>query len=149
MYPVSEALPIHPSIMSTPSKIQVPRNADSMHITALSLYEERCYVEVSWTDGNAGFGTKFIGPRSSFVLVDKVFGQSIVSLHDNLPKEITVSFKFHETTATVGTPISANVGPQGSGTQIQLTSFATSDERQEKPTTITILFGGALHGLKK
>lgn len=133
----------------SPIKIQVPPTAKSMHLTALSLYENRCHVDVSWTDGSATFGTKFIGPNASYVLTDKVFGQSIVSLHDSVPAEITVDFKFSDTTAAVSPPVTATVGPQGNSTQIQITGYATSDERQEKPTTVTILFESPLRGIKK
>lgn len=86
-----------------------------MYLTALSLYEERSSVAVSWTDGSATFGATFVGPNPQFVLADKVFGLPVISLNDSIPKEISVSFKFHDTTHSVSSPATANVGPQGNG----------------------------------
>jgi len=135
--------------MATPLKIQVPQGTTSMYLTALSLYEERSQIAVNWTDGSATFGATFVGPNPQYVLADKVFGQPIISLNDSIPKEISVSFKFHDTTHTVSSPTTTNVGPQGNGTQVQITGFAASDKNREKPTTITILFQSNFHGIKK
>ncbi|KAL2064330.1 hypothetical protein VTL71DRAFT_4824 [Oculimacula yallundae] len=135
--------------MATPVNIQVPEGTTSMYLTALSLYEDRSQIAINWTDGSATFGATFVGPNSTFVLADKVFGQPIISLNESVPKEISVCFKFHDTTCTVSEPATTNVGPQGNGTQIQLTAYTSADKKQEKPTTVTILFQRNFHGLKK
>ncbi|KAH7348555.1 hypothetical protein BKA65DRAFT_262256 [Rhexocercosporidium sp. MPI-PUGE-AT-0058] len=135
--------------MSTPIKIQVPQGTTSMYLTALSLYEERSQIVINWTDGSATFGATFMGPNPQFVLADKVFGLPIISLNDSIPSEISVCFKFHDTTHTVSSPATTNVGPQGNGTQIQITGYTSVDKRKEKPTTVTILFQSNLHGLKR
>ncbi|CZS93281.1 uncharacterized protein RAG0_03642 [Rhynchosporium agropyri] len=135
--------------MSTPIKIQVPEGTTSMYLTALSLHQGRSQIAVNWSDGSATFGATFIGPNPHYVLADNVFGLPIISLNDSVPKELSVCFKFHNKTCTVSSPETKNVGPQGNGTQIQLSAYTSEDKKQEKPTTVTILFQSHLHGLKK
>ncbi|PBP17179.1 hypothetical protein BUE80_DR012124 [Diplocarpon rosae] len=130
-------------------KIPVPEGTSSMYLTALSLYDKRSQIAVSWTDGSASFGATFIGPTDSFVLADKVFGLPVVSLNDSIPNEISVSFKLSETTTSGSNSVATNVGPQGNGTQIQITEYASSDAEHMKPTTITILFQTDLRSIKK
>ncbi|EKD17543.1 uncharacterized protein L3040_006661 [Drepanopeziza brunnea f. sp. 'multigermtubi'] len=130
-------------------KISIPEGTKSIDLTALSLYEHRSQIIVEWTDGSANFGATFVGPTASFVLADKAFGQPIISLTDNVPKVLSVSFKFYDMTPSILEPKISNVGPQGNGTQVQITGYASSDKKHEKPTTLTVLFKRPLRGIKR
>jgi hypothetical protein len=68
-----------------------------------------------------------------------------------LSSEVSVSFNFEDTMTqqhSVSAPITRKVGPQGSSTSVQISGYAASDRNRQKPTTITMVFQGSLHGLR-
>ncbi|KAF8849784.1 hypothetical protein BDZ45DRAFT_680266 [Acephala macrosclerotiorum] len=136
--------------MLPPVKLEVPARTKAIYMTALSLFNDHSEVSVSWTMGTATFGADFVGPSPSHVLGDKVFGQSIITVDGDLPQELLVSMNFNDTLThqhSISGPFTKKVGPEGIATQVQISGFAASDHKHEKPTTITIVFQGTLHGL--
>ncbi|PMD40403.1 hypothetical protein L207DRAFT_582609 [Hyaloscypha variabilis F] len=136
--------------MLPPVTIPVPPRTEAILLTALSLSNQTSTVSVSWTDGNATFGADFVGPSETYVLGDRVFGSPIISV-TSVPSEISVSFNFEDTVTqqhSISEPIAKRVGPSGSATSVQISAYAASDHQHQKPTTITIVFQGSLHGLR-
>jgi hypothetical protein len=46
---------------------------------------------------------------------------------------------------TVLHPVTTKIGPEGEATQIQITGFSAKGLQHQYPTTLTVLFQGALH----
>jgi len=136
--------------MLPPITFPVPPSTNAIYLTALSLFDQPSTVSVSWTDGSATFGTDFVGPSETYVLGDRVFGSPIIAV-TSVPSEILVSFEFDDTTSqqhSVSEPSTKRVGPSGSSVSTQISAYAASDHHHHKPTTITIVFLGSLHGLR-
>lgn len=132
--------------MLPPTRLEVPAGTKVIYMTALSLSNHPSVVSVSWSVSTANFGAEFVGPSTSHVLAEKVFGLPIVTI-DDLPKELLVSMNFGDTIAhqhSVSGPTTKKVGPEGDAEQVQISGFAYDDHKHEKPTTITILFQGSL-----
>ncbi|KAE9367483.1 hypothetical protein N431DRAFT_428847 [Stipitochalara longipes BDJ] len=136
--------------MLPPITIPVPEGTNAIYLTALSLSNQTSTTSVSWTDGSATFGADFVGPSETYVLGDRVFDSPIISV-TSVPSEVSVSFDFEDTATqqhSVSEPITKKVGPSGSATSVQISAYAASDHHHHKPTTITIVFQGSLHGLR-
>ena len=136
--------------MLPPITIPIPSGTHTFYLTALSLSSLPSSASVSWTDGSATFGADFVGPSETYVLGDNVFGSPIISATP-LSSEVSVSFNFEDTMTqqhSVSAPITKKVGPQGSSTSVQISGYAASDRNRQKPTTITMVFQGSLHGLR-
>jgi hypothetical protein len=88
--------------------------------------------------------------QARHVLGDNVFDSPIITATP-LSSEVSVSFNFEDTMTqqhSVSAPITKKVGPQGSSTSVQISGYAASDKNRQKPTTITMVFQGSLHGLR-
>lgn len=136
--------------MLPPIKLDVPAGTKAIYMTALSLFNDTSVASVSWTMDTATFGADFVGPSASYVLGDKVFGQSIITIDGDLPKALSVSMDFNDTLThqhSMSSPVTKKVGPGGIATQVQISGYAYGDRKHEKPTTITIVFQGTSRGL--
>jgi hypothetical protein len=129
-----------------PITLEVPTGTKAVYITALSLSTHASTVSVSWDVGLATFGAEFVGPSTTHVLAEKVFGLPIVVI-DDLPEKLLVSMNFNDTVAhqhSISGPVTTKVGPEGDAQQVQISGYAYNDHKHEKPMTITILFQGTL-----
>jgi len=135
--------------MLPPQHLAVPAGTVAVYAFAVSLLKDKSEVDVSWTDGSATFGQKFMGPSDSLVLGDQLFNLPLLAIaNGSLPSEILVSFNFFGGMTgqpTVLQPVTTKVGPEGDATQIQVTGYSAQDPQHQYPTTLTVLFQGTLH----
>lgn len=128
--------------MIAPTTIPVPEGTTAIYITAISLCTTPSEVSVGWADSSAQFGTTFVGPSSTHVLADKVFG-SPVTVVAPIPKKITVSFNFQDTMTTqhsVTAPVTTKAGPAGTQTIVTMSGYAAGDRDSKlAPTTVTLV----------